>query len=264
MKDSLNYAKTNKSVLALIGAFSFAFFVGIALHETGHAIMIKYFGIDEVKIVLHPFKASETIWEVNNDYIGYVDVAGPIFNIFVGNIIMTFLWRRRNQIISPFLLLGPTALIQEGFNSIMQLLLHIPGTDSIRIVASGIPYTIVLSVAILFSVLGLVMFCLQLPLYGISLKDSFLGKLVILLPGLTVYMLIVLLYEFVFSPSELMRGLILTVFSTLVATLLATIYKPINSSLEFLAYTDVALLNWHDVWIVLGLGSVVIILGLLF
>jgi hypothetical protein len=68
----------------------------------------------------------------------------------------------------------------------------------------------------------------------------------------------------VFSPSELMRGLILTVFSMLVSVLLAAIYKPIYSSLEFLAHTDVALLEWHDVWVALGLGGVVIILGLLF
>jgi len=264
MKVSLNYDKKYKSVLALIGAFSFAFFVGIAIHETGHAIMIKYFGIEDVKIVLHPFKGSQVLWEVNNDYIGYVDVAGPLFNIFVGNTIMALLWRKRNQILLPFLLLGPMALIQEGFSSSIQLLLRIPGTDSMRIVSSGIPYAIVLGVAILFLALGFIVFSLQLPLYGLSPKDSFLGKLVVLLPGLTVYMLIVLLYTFVFSPSELMRGFILTAFSTLVSILLATIYKPTYSSLGFLAHTDVVLLGWNDVWVALGLGCVVIILGLLF
>lgn len=251
---------TYQSILVLIGAFSFAFFMGIALHEFGHAIAIRSFGVKTVKVILHPFQSSSTYWDVNNDFIGYVDAAGLLLNVIIGCSILILLWRKRSQFILPLLLTGPMSLIQEGFNSFLQLVLNIPGTDSIRIVASGVPYIIVFGTAILFISLGIILFSLQLPLYGISSEDTFHRKLTILAPGLTFYMLMILLYALVFNPSEMLRGVILTLFSGFISILIAALNKPIS----FIFKHDARVLqDRRAVYSSLGLCGIVILAGLM-
>ena len=216
------------SIILLLCAFSFAFFTGVATHEFGHAIALRYFGIKEVKIILHTFESSRVIWNVNNQYMGYVDAAGPLLNIFVGNSILILLWKKRSQYISPLILLGPMALIQEGFSSLTQLLFNIPGTDATRIVTSGIPFTIILGLAMLFLILGIATFILQLPLYGISPLDSFLRKLTILVPGLTAYPMVILLHSIIFNPFDFTRGVVIVLFSASISIIFAVLFKPIN------------------------------------
>lgn len=216
------------SILALIGAFSFAFFLGVAIHEFGHAIAIRSLGVRDVQVILHPFGSSSTIWNVNRNFLGYVDAAGPLFNVFLSCSILILLWTKRSQSILPLLLLGPMSLIQEGFSSLIQILLNIPGTDSVRIIASGVPSIIVFGVAILFMSLGIILFSFQLPLYDISPEDPILSKLSILIPGLSAYMILILLYALVFNPPGIIRGIILSIFSVFIAMIVAAVNKPLS------------------------------------
>jgi len=59
-----------RSYTLLFAAFAFAFCVGVGAHELGHAFALHLFGVHDVKVVLHPFGASRTVWNTSNEYLG--------------------------------------------------------------------------------------------------------------------------------------------------------------------------------------------------
>ena len=96
-----------QSVLLLAGAFAFALCVLVGVHELGHAAALRYFGVTKMRIILHPFSASRVVWDTTDEFLGYVDAAGPLAAILVGCAIAMVLWRWRTPAILPLLFLLP-------------------------------------------------------------------------------------------------------------------------------------------------------------
>ena len=243
-----------RSVLLLLGAFAFAFCLGMTVHELGHLVAIRLLGITEVTVSVHPFRPSYTSWNATRGGLGYVDAAGPLGNVLLSTVVVALLWRKRSPYLLPLLLWAPMAYIGEGFNSMMQLLLDVPGSDSVNIVVAGAPFAVVLATAAVLFIVGVVTFCLQLPLLGVSPRDSFWRVLCILVIGLAPYMILVLLYAVAFSPPDITRGVVLLAFVTLLATLLAAICRPLRRILGRHTDIDAAAASWGAAQVSLGTG----------
>lgn len=251
-----------KKILLLMGAFSFAFFIGTVVHEFGHVIAIKAFGIEQFKVIIHPFVGNYVTWDVDNNFIGYVDAAGPLFNVFMGNSFLIGFWRWRQRIIPSILLWGPVALIQEGFNSLIQVALNIPGSDSVRIIFVGVPAFCLVTIDSLFLIAGVVLLTIQLPLYGVSAEDSCLSRITTLVPGFVGFMMAIFLYDMLFNPLGVTRGIVLIIFSSAIAILVSFMDEPISKHVGIKLRCEVAPINGTVIFYVLGLATTIIILGL--
>ena len=246
-----------------MGAYTFAFFIGTALHEFGHAIALVAFGVDQYKVVIHPFLGCYTSWSLNNEYIGYVDAAGPLFNMLMGVTLLVVFWQRRQTVIPSVLLMGPVALIQEGFNSLIQVALGVTGSDSLRIIAAGVPWVVLVTVDLLLFCLGVYILAIELPLYGVSSCDGLLDKIAVVVPGFVGYMAAIYIYNIIFNPMGATRGLVLMVFSGLIAVLVAFIYSLVVNRVNFLRF-DVVQRDLRTLLMVWGLTMLALFLGLLF
>ena len=247
-----------------MGAFTFAFFVGSVVHEFGHVIALKAFGVYQYKVVIHPFLGNYMTWDLNNDYIGYVDAAGPLFNILVGNIFFIVFWSQRQTITPSLLLLGPVALIQEGFNSLIQIALNIPGSDSVRIIAAGAPGSLLMIIDVLLFSFGVLILVIELPIFGISPDDGQFDRVSTIVPGFIGYMLAIYLYNLAFNPFGVTRGLVLTVFSVAIAILVSFIHVPVMNRVGDLIHCEVIQNDWRSLWMVWGLAVGTLILGFIF
>ena len=253
-----------QSVLLLSGAFAFALCVLVGVHELGHAAALRYFGITQMRIVLHPFSASRVVWDTTDEFLGYVDAAGPLAAILVGCAIAMVLWRWRTPAILPLLFLCPVALITEGFSSTMQLVLRLPGTDMMRMVRAGVPYSLLLFLAVSLFLISIVVFCLLLPLANISGKESFLKRLVILEGGFALWMVIRLVYVFLFSRTDLVPNCFNLVFALLVAAILAAVCKPVGRLLKRISHTEPVPSDWKATGMSLALATGIIVMLLAF
>lgn len=161
----------------------------------------------------------------------------------------------------PLLLLLPLAAVSEGFSNAMQVLMQLPGSDAMRIVAAGVPAGVVLAVTILLCAAGLVSFCLLLPLLGLAPTDSFRRKLAVLAGGMIPYWLLIVPLIAIFDPDNMSRGVVLLVFSLLVALAVAALYRPLAARLpaDWLASVP-APANWRALWVAGGLGGAALIL----
>jgi hypothetical protein len=225
---------------------------------------LRYFGITQMRIVLHPFSASRVIWDTTDEFIGYVDAAGPLAAIFFGCTVFMVLWRWRRATILPLLFLCPVALITEGFSSTMQLLLRLPGTDMMRIIRAGVPYSLLLVLAIGLFLVSIVVFCFILPLANVSSKNSFLKRFLILGGGFGLWIVIRLVYVFLFSQTDLVPNCFNLAFALLVAAILAMACKPVCKLLKGISHTEPVPSDWKatSVSLALATGAVVILMVL--
>ena len=251
-------------ILLLMGAFTFAFFIGTAIHEFGHVIALRAFGIEQYKVIIHPFIGNQIIWNVNDEFIGYVDAAGPLFNILVGNVLLIAFWKQRQTIIPSILLLGPVALIQEGFNSLIQITLNIPGSDSVRIIAAGVPGSVLTVIDAILFCLGVLILTIELPLYGISSDDGQIDRITTIMPGFIGYIAAIYIYNLAFNPMGATRGLVLIIFSAAIAALVSFIYIPVVNRIGDRLHCDVVQRDRKILSMVVGLAKGTIVLGLIF
>jgi hypothetical protein len=252
-----------RKTLALLGAFTFAFFLGTVIHEYGHVIALRYYNVDQYSVIIHPFKGNQVNWVVNNDYIGIVDAAGPLFNVVFGNLLLIILWNQRYKVLPSFLLLAPVSLIQEGFNTFIQVILALPGTDSMRIISAGVPGVVLLVIGCLGFICGVFLLVLLLPLFGVSPMDSVFERVFSLVFGLGGYMVLILVYSVLFYPSGVIRGIVLVLFTVVVGVVIALLYGWV----DVWAWLGLSVLSvdigWGRTWSILGLAICVLIFGLL-
>ena len=246
-----------RSGLLLLGAFAFAFCLGEAVHEFGHFLVHRAYGVN-VGIRLDPFggsrilhgsSAPEQIW-------GITSVGGPLLNLVFGTILTLFLWRIRKPILLPFLLSGPVALIQEGVTFSLGMLT--PGGDADLIVRWGVPVTVLITFGVAFLVSGIMLVCRLLPLVNLSSSDSFLRKFFVVGFGMVSFMALRLLGSFVLVSTPILENTVPLVFSILLATIVVVIYRPLYRVLNTKSYEGSYAINGSAVLLssALGLGII--------
>lgn len=245
-------------VLLLLGSFVFAFCLGEAVHELGHFLAHRAYGVS-VGIKLDPFGGSQILngSSAPQEIMGVTSLAGPLFNLLLGLLVSLSLWRVRKPLLLPLVLWGPTALVQEGVTFSLGMLT--PGGDAQWIVEWGVPALLLILLGVLFFALGIAMICWLLPLVNLSPADSFGRKSAVVLGGMVSFFVIRLVFSSIRSSSAVMENTVPLVFSILLATIVVSLYKPLNSLLSRISKTRLISVTWPAtaVSIALGLGMVV-------
>lgn len=251
-------ASQEKSILLpgllLLGSFVFAFCLGEAVHELGHFVVHRAYGVNVgIKLdpfggsmILHGSSAPQEIW-------GITSVAGPLLNLLVGMTLSLSLWRIRRPALLPLLLWGPISLVQEGVTFSLGMLT--PGGDADLIVRWGVPAVLLISLGVLFLASGVAMICWLLPLVNLSPADSFSRKFGVVTGGMVSFMVLRLLFSSFCSPNLLVENTVPLVFSLLLATIVASLYAPLHSILSRISRTEPAAVTWPAVVVSMALGT---------
>lgn len=248
-----------RAALLLFGSYTFAYSVLVAIHETGHLLALRSYGVTDVRIVLHPFTGSRTIWNATDAFIGKVDAAGPLAAIMFGAVVSLSLWKLRRPALLPLLLLGPVACLTEGVSNFMQIVLRSPGSDAMRIVEAGVPAAVVATVAVLIFLVGVVVLVRLLPLTGLSPDAAFPGKALVVSAGLGGFMLAGSLYGAFIDRSALERNGPQLIFVLLMGLMIAAIYRSVSRLVAYGTEGVVTQARWMATWIALSLGVVAVV-----
>lgn len=218
------------SILLLFGSFVFAFCLGEAVHELGHFLTHRAYGV-EVGMVLDPFGASRILHgsAAPQEILGITSAAGPLLNLLAGLALSLSLWHLRRPALLPLLLWGPVALVQEGVTFSLGLLTS--GGDAQLVVDWGVPAPVLLGLGFCFLATGVALLCGLLPLVGLSSTDPFGRKLGIVAGGMVSFLLIRLLVSSSSSPAAARENTAPLLFSLLLAALVALLFRPLASRL---------------------------------
>lgn len=214
-------------ILLLLASFVFAFCLGEAIHELGHFLAHRAYGVD-VGIRLDPFGGSHIVDGslAPREIWGITSAAGPLLNVATAVSLFVVLWRWRRPALLPLLLWGPISLVQEGVTFSLGLLT--PGGDAALIVESGVPAGLVLSSGILFLAMGIAGVCLVLPQAGLSPSASFPVRLKVVAGGMVPFMVARLLFSPLTSPGQAGENALPLLFSFLLAAAVAALCGAVN------------------------------------
>jgi hypothetical protein len=248
-------------VLLLLGSFVFVFCLGEAVHELGHFLVHRAYGV-HVGIRLDPFGGSRILHGVTAPQAiwGITSLGGPLFNLLSGIIITRVLWRRRSPELLPLVLWGPVALIQEGVTFSLGMLT--PGGDAELMVEWGVPASVLISLGVILLVAGIVMICWLLPLVNLSPSDSFGRKFSVVTGGMVSFMVLRLLASTLRSPDLILENTIPLLFSLLLATAVVVLYRPVYTMLIRISETELASVTRSAATWAIGLGMSMILLQL--
>ncbi len=259
------HISTLKSILLVLGAYTFSYCLGLTFHETGHAIALSIVGASDIQIFVHPFALSHcSSAPINPELLPFTGSMGPIFNILCSTLVSIALWRKRNPKLLPLIMCAGTAFMAEGvaiFMSIMQLPIL---TDWGQvIIIGGVPAIIIGIIGIIFLIIGSTFLLLLLPLENISTHDSIL-RIISISVGFSLYFVTSVIYVSIFDPGVFVNRLIALIAATGFTMLLMSIYKPVFPYLDRISHTETKIVNWLDVGIALGAAFTIIIIDLVF
>lgn len=212
-----------RRILLLAGAFIFAFLLGEMVHEYGHYFSHLIFGSTETSVYLNPFGSSHIrgVTSLPLNQMGITSAAGPLFNLFLGSLMLLLLWKHKSPTLLPLILWGPVAMIQESVTFNFGFLT--PGGDAAWIAAWGVPSSVIISFGVLLLITGLIFIAFLLSSRGITKNESFVHRLLIILLGMCSLMLIRFTYSAIASPEYIIENLIPIVFSLLLALIVVLI-----------------------------------------
>jgi hypothetical protein len=233
-------------VLLLLGSFVFAFCLAEAVHELGHFLAHRAYGVT-VGIRLDPFGGSRILngSSAPREILGITSAAGPLLNLLAGLVVSSSLWRFRRPALLPLLMWGPVALIQEGVNLSLGLLN--PGADAELIVEWGVPAHMLVGFGLTLLLAGIILICWLLPLLNLSPADSFERKFGTVASGMVSLMVVRLLYSYLTAPSSAQENTVPLVFSVLLATILVVLYDVLYPLLSRKSITKSASITWPSV-----------------
>jgi hypothetical protein len=273
-----------KAIGLFMGASFFAFLLSGFLHETGHYLASTIQGVPIRGIVLDPFGQDYNIYLGDTIAIfatpaakAFNGAAAPFFDVFIGVMISSLLWRKRSPVLLPLLMVGSTSLLIESVAIIIEFK-GIVGSDFGKIVAIGVPPSILVLLAIVMFAAGCIWQLQFLPLAGIRSQDPFWRKLVVFLAGIPVLLLCAVIYQTLFGGDYYVptwRGYMLmenlrkakTIelgVSIVLFTVIAALHKPLFPWLDRLSHTPVAQVRWWEALIAIGLGLAITIIQLVY
>lgn len=212
-----------RSTLLLLGAFAIAWNLTIGLHEFGHLVADRLYGLD-AGIVLEPFRSSyTTIADPSSARSAWLDAAGPLTNLTVAALLTAAVWRSARPAVFPLLLMGPLAFLQESTNALVQLATNEPGTDWVRVVDAGLPGWLVWGAGLFVVIAGFIVLIQVVPASGLGPDWTLSRRVAVLGLGFGGYPAAAVLVSVVggYGLDEVARNSRLLVFILLVAVLLA-------------------------------------------
>lgn len=257
---------TFKSLLLVLGAYTFSYCLGLTFHETGHAIANTIIGLTDVQIFVHPFSLSHTVYSgiIPTEFMPFTGSMGPLFNITCSLLITLVTWKWRDPKLLPLLMCAGTALTSEGIAMFMSLAQLPALTDWGQvIIVGGVSPIFIGIISFMFTFLGVLFMLLLMPMLNISSFDSYLRKLLIT-SGFTIYFIISVIYVGFFDPGVLQNRLIALIVNIGLIVTLNVIYKPAFPYLDKLSHTETSEVKWSTISIALGLAFAIISIDLIF
>ena len=210
-----------KTILLLMGSFTFAFLLGEMVHEWGHYLAHRYFGVQGVSIHLDPFGGSRILGVTSLPLreMGVTTAAGPGLNLIAGLLVTGLLWRVSKPVILPLLLWGPVAMIQEGVNLSLGLLS--PGSDAQWLARWGAPDGLLIGLGVVFILAGTGLISWFLYRVAGVAEKPFLLRLVLLFFGLGFLMILRAAVSYFQSPGAALENAVPLVFALILSILIS-------------------------------------------
>lgn len=256
MAEILN-SKQIKTVLLLMGSFTFAFLVGEMVHEFGHYLAHRYYDVQGISIHFDPFGGSRILGvkALPLNEMGITTAAGPGLNLVAGLLASLLIWKISPSFFLPLALWGPVALIQEGVNLSLGLLS--PGSDARWLAQWGAPPTtlIVLGVAFILAGTGWIGFTLyrktNFP------ERNFPSRLILAFFGLGFLMILRAAVSLFQSSQAALENLVPLLFALILATLISGSQSIWRSRKEG-EYNAKKILTWGSSLSAFGLGLAIL------
>ena len=256
------------SILLLLCTLFPIYFMGSVFHEGGHALANLILRGTVKTIYIHPFAFSGFAMPFTDN--AWFHAMGYILNLLVCFVLFCLLWERRSATTLPFIMLFPFETFSSG---ILILLLNGDIANILRL--TGLP-------AILFVMLGLVLFCLGLllllalfPLLGLNSTDK--KSLLIVPTAFYIHGAISLVIAHVFVPdsyienqhllgAEILQSAntlvyVLPIIGAILAVFYLTLFRKFQPKLPTWLRTELVNLTWKDVRIPAVLAAISITLG---
>ncbi len=248
-----------KTMLFLMGSFTFAFLLGEMVHEWGHFLAHRYFGVQGVSIHLDPFGGSKILGVMSLPMreMGITTAAGPGLNLAAGILVTALLFRFSKPIFLPLTLWGPVAMIQEGVNLSLGLLS--PGSDAQWLAEWGAPEALLATLGVVFILTGTGLIgwilhrCLDLT------EKSFLERIVLLFFGLGFLMILRAAVSLSQSPEAAVENAVPLVFALILALLVSWLQRLWHSS-EGDKIPVLQMPTWGNSLLAVVLGSGILLL----
>jgi len=211
----------------LLGAFTFAFVSEEAIHETGHLLAHRAYGVD-ARIVLDPFGGSHTVIQgpVDVTNLGITSLAGPLFALFVSVLLFLVVWQFRRPVLLPLLLMLPLSMIQEGVTFSLGLLT--PCGDSAWIVDWGMPAPLLVTIGALLLLAGVLLLAGLLPIAGLSRNERFARRLAFVASSMLPFMVVRLAVSAARSTTGLIENAVPLVFGAILSVAVAFLVRRVR------------------------------------
>lgn len=223
--ENMKTSRYLKSILLLMGSFTFAFLMGEMVHEWGHFLAHRYFGVQGISIHLDPFGGSRILGAQNLPLreMGITTAAGPGLNLVAGLLITLLisllLARLSLPAFFPLILWGPVALIQEGVNLSLGLLS--PGSDAQWLARWGAPNLLLIILGAVFILAGTGLISWLLYRSATLLEMKFPARLLLVFFGLGFLMILRAAVSLLQAPQAARENLIPLVFALILAGLIS-------------------------------------------
>ena len=252
-------------ILLLSGAFIFAYCFGIVIHEIGHVLAYRFYGVSTKTFVIHPFGRNymEPEFDIERGQL-LIYASGSLFNVICA-VLFSILFRRvRSLFIVPFLMWGSTSLIQESIAMILDIA-NGGQFDWSMVVRAGFPLWLVIVLSISFLTLGSLYFLRLMAFAGLGRSDSYTRILGVSLVSVVPFFLIALIYAGLYQKTMIFAKTIPFVSSIGLAIILSVIFRPTFEFLErAMPNRKFGAIGGHHIVFSVGLALAVILTGLLF
>lgn len=248
-----------KTILLLMGSFTFAFLLGEMVHEMGHFLAHRFFGVEGISIHLDPFGGSKILGVevLPPREMGITTAAGPGLNLAAGVAAALLIWSYSRSVFLPLLLWGPVALIQEGVNLSLGLLS--PGSDARWLAYLGTPRALLIVLGTAFILGGTAWISRLLYKKGDFAGKTFPARLALAFLGLGFLMILRAAVSSFQSPQAALENSVPLLFTLILASLV-TGTQGIWRSFGKEQQTPIPESTWGSSLSALGLGLGVLLL----
>ena len=255
-----NSKRIIKLVLFTSGSFSFAWVLGIVLHELGHAVAMWTTGGIVDRITITPFSWSYTYYGSTPKYPQFTTWSGALLGSLFGLIILFIIRNKPTPYSVPFLYLGIAPMLHGGGYYLLDTFVTKRG-DAASLIRSGVPISVVLAVGFFLAVIGIFFLIKYFYWNGLSPRDTFPQRCIVFGIGIIAYFVLGLIYSIVLEPESLMQDVIANVLLILFAIFAGFVSMKIP---QIEKYQLASKVQWHHVAYAIVLGSLAIVIPHLF
>ena len=246
------------TILFLFGSFCIGYNIAIAFHELGHAFAMILDGGGIQEYYLNPFSWSWNLGQNLNNLL-FTAWGGVTFGLLFALLpAISLIWIKSNFLRIPILVLAGSAFLINGIYLLMGVFLNIG--DGGELMHYGVSSAFILFLGLVYFIIALFLWILIQQLLGLHSQVTFTKRLIILCCGITPYLLMIFVYNFLFNHEQLLLWSSYAVLGTVTCLLFSIsghfwvkLYSRFHAlTFQNSSYKPVALVNLIAVVIIFG------------